>query len=137
MNPIILQVALTLLSLSLSSLSQQINLVSPVNSLLESRISYYASTYDVPEELMKKIIKCESGFNPSIQSEVPDKTGPNGREDSWGLAQIHLPDHLGTTKEQATDIDYALNFLASNLKKGRGGMWTCFKKLPDIASSAY
>ena len=82
--------------------------------------------YGVSYELMLKIMSCENkDLDPDLQSYVPDPTGPNGMEDSWGLVQIHLPSNKGVTKEQATDPEFALNFLAKGLSEGQCRKWSC------------
>lgn len=87
---------------------------------VEQKISKYADQYGVSEEVMKGVIKCESGFNPNA-------LGDSGR--SRGLVQIHAPSHPTITDEQAYDEDFAIEFLAKNLKEGKGSMWTCYRKL--------
>jgi len=85
---------------------------------------------------MTAIISCESGFNPSIQSKhvYTEKNVPKGykvgdREQSYGLVQIHLPAHPNITKAQATNTDFATDFLAKNIAAGHASMWSCFKTL--------
>lgn len=96
---------------------------------LEAKMRAYATKYGVPYEDVHGIVACETGntFDPGIQSFVAVPAGPNGREDSWGLAQIHLPSHPNITRAQATDPDFALDFLASHLAKGNHWMWACWK----------
>lgn len=81
---------------------------------------------------MSAIIACESGWNPNIQSKhvYTEKNVPKGyrvgdREQSFGLVQIHAPAHPNITKEQALDPEFAIEFLAKNLKAGKHRMWTC------------
>lgn len=90
-------------------------------------IKHYASQYKVSAKLMLSIVTCETAgtFDPSIQSYVKAK-GPNGREDSWGLSQIHLPSWPKITREQAQDPHFALNFLAEKLSKGQAYLWSCY-----------
>lgn len=87
---------------------------------VDDYIMDYSFKYKVSETLVRKIIKCESGFNPQAHNLTV-------REDSWGLSQINLKAHKNITKEQATDSKFAVNFLAENLAKGKGKMWTCWK----------
>lgn len=62
---------------------------------------------------MKRTLGCESGFY-NIQSNIVK----NGiREDSWGIAQIHLPSHPNVTKEQALDPEFAIKFMSDNWGK--------------------
>jgi hypothetical protein len=88
---------------------------------LESCISSKASEYNVSEKLITRIVMCESGGNPNANLHT-------SREDSWGVAQINLKAHPQITKEQAIDIEFAIDFLAKNLSNGRGSMWTCYKE---------
>ncbi|PIX11561.1 MAG: hypothetical protein COZ74_13765 [Flavobacteriaceae bacterium CG_4_8_14_3_um_filter_31_8] len=85
---------------------------------------------------MEEIISCESHWEYSIQSRhfYNKKNVPIGytvgmREESWGLVQIHLPAHPKISKEQAIDPDFAIDFLAKNLSRGKAKMWSCYKLL--------
>lgn len=95
-----------------------------------------AEEYGVSVHAMNAIIQCESQWNPSIQSREVYRTDrphegvvAGQREESYGLAQIHLPAHPHITKEQATNPEFAIEFLARNLAAGRAGMWTCARQL--------
>jgi soluble lytic murein transglycosylase-like protein len=80
--------------------------------------------YGVSEALMRRIIACESTFNPNA-------IGDGGY--SFGLVQIHLPSWRGTiTKEQALDPVFAVDFLAQKLSTGQGRLWTCYRKIQGI-----
>lgn len=85
---------------------------------IKARIHYYADLYGVSEVTMNIAIKCESNYNPNA-------VGDNGN--SFGLSQIYLPAHPTVTKEQALDVEFALDFMAKNLKEGRHRMWTCLR----------
>jgi len=89
---------------------------------IKDKVGYYAKKYSVSESVMDKVIKCESGYNPNANAHT-------SREDSWGLVQINLKAHKTITKEQAIDPDFALNFLAENLARNNGRIWTCFRKI--------
>ena len=85
---------------------------------------------------MMSVINCESQYHPSIQSKhvyternVPKGYAVGDREQSYGLVQIHLPAHSSVTKAQATDPEFAVDFLAKNLAVGKGSMWTCYNNL--------
>lgn len=94
-------------------------------------IGDYAAKYGVSHREMEKVIDCETGgtFDSKIQSMIPDRSGPHGQEDSWGLSQIHLPDWPGVTKKQAQDPNFALNFMASQFSQGHKYFWSCYKIL--------
>jgi len=102
---------------------------SPIDSVeyIKDRIKTYSETYGVSEEVMNVVVACESQYNHTTQSFVPDPTGPNSREDSWGLVQIHLPSHPNITKDQAVEIEFSLNFLADNLSKDNGRIGICWR----------
>ncbi len=94
-----------------------------------------AEEYGVSAQNMLAVIGCESKFNPTIQSQhyYTEKNVPKGynvgdREQSFGLVQIHLPAHPNVTKEQATDPEFAVDFLARNIKTNPN-MWTCYSKV--------
>lgn len=85
---------------------------------------------------MNAIISCESQWDYTVQSKhtyhernVPKGYKVGDREQSFGLVQIHLPAHSNVTKEDATDPEFAIEFLAKNLKAGKASMWTCAKQL--------
>lgn len=83
--------------------------------------------YGADKALALTIVSLENpDYDPKLQSRIPNKTGPNGREDSWGIAQIHLPDHPTITREQAKDLTFSAEFLAKNLAQGKCSLWsTC------------
>jgi hypothetical protein len=76
-------------------------------------------------------LDCESdGFkDPAIQSQVPHKGGPNGQEDSWGYAQVHLPDHSDISREQAVDPTFAVLWAAKEFMR-RPEQWSCYSQQP-------
>lgn len=94
--------------------------------------------YQVSFETISKIIDCENDQrNPSVQSYVRYTEGQikrnphwgivGEREKSFGLVQIHLPAWPMVSKDQATDPEFAIDFLAKHLSLGNGGLWTCYK----------
>lgn len=84
-------------------------------------ISYYSKKYDVPESILSSIIKCQSSNNPMAHNNSPV-------EDSWGLVQINLKAHTNITKAQATDPEFAVEFLAKNFDKAPRMWVTCYRK---------
>ena len=97
---------------------------------VKEKIKVKAFQYEVSPRLMEEIVNCESNGSTTIQSRhiyTSNKYGKIGtREMSYGLVQIHLPAHPEITKEQAMNADFALDFLAKNLKAGKGKMWSCY-----------
>jgi len=94
---------------------------------IESKIHLYADKYNVPFQKIYNTVDKETGgtFDPMIQSKVIYsfsnlKRGivKGTQERSYGLAQIHLPDHPDISRGQAEDIDFALNFIAKEYSLG-------------------
>lgn len=94
-----------------------------------------AHKYGVNPKTMRAVIDCETGgtFDPKLQSFIIDKDG--NREESYGLAQFHLParnikpDGSVITYEDATDPEIALDAMAWHMSEGRSRMWTCYRDL--------
>lgn len=75
------------------------------------RIVYQkAKVYGVNGYQMERTIECESRFN-NIQS-TAYKNGV--REESYGIAQIHLPSHPDVKKWEALDENFAIEWMAKN-----------------------
>jgi len=97
-------------------------------STVLAKIDAVSAKYGVSRDMVYKIVVCETAgtFDPTIQSQIIK----NGiQEDSWGLAQIHLPDHPDISKQQAIDPDFALDYLASKLSEHKGFLWSCYKQM--------
>ncbi len=100
---------------------------SPTSSFdLKTLIKEKALKYGVSAEIMQKVVNCESNGSTTIQSNYYWK---GKREESYGLSQINLPHHPNITYSQATDADFSIDFLASELAQGHGYLWTCFRLL--------
>lgn len=84
-------------------------------------------------EVVLTIIKCETAgtWNPKKQSDYPNEAD-GGRELSFGLAQIHLPDHPDISLAQAEDPRFAIDFLVNNLAEGHGSMWSTYKAATNL-----
>jgi len=92
----------------------------PEERTVPELIKFYSSKYNVDEEVVTNVIKCESNF-------LEDAIGDYGT--SYGLSQIHLPAHPDITKEQALDKEFAIEFMAKEMSQGNSWMWSCWKKL--------
>lgn len=93
-------------------------------SELIQKVYNYAEDYNVSPKLMVSIINCENtDWDTTLQSRFVKK---GVQEKSYGLAQINLPAHPDIALEQATDPDFALDFMASNIAKGKANMWSCY-----------
>lgn len=102
----------------------------------------FAEKYKVSPAEIERIIDCENEeYDPKLQSRIrytegqisrhPDWGIVGEREKSFGLVQIHLPagnkwKGKTITKEQATDPIFSIEFLAYQLSKGNGPMWSCY-----------
>jgi soluble lytic murein transglycosylase-like protein len=83
--------------------------LSPQNAL-DERIAYYARVYDLPETLIQRSIRRESGYDPTIHA------GPY-----WGLMQIRLDTARGVgyrgpgrgLLDPDTNLKYAVAYLAN------------------------
>lgn len=84
---------------------------------ISEMITDASKKWGVSEKEMRRVINCESEFNPRA-------VGDGGR--SHGLVQIFLPAHPHITKAQAQDPEFAITFLAKNLAAGKGRMWSCY-----------
>lgn len=104
-----------------------------IDLTLDELITLYSNKYGVSSYQIRRTIECESHFN-NIQSNVV-KNGV--REESYGVAQIHLPSHPHITKEQALDISFAIEFMAQELKNGRDWKWYGYNKYTDECKSGY
>lgn len=95
---------------------------------IEQEIRTAANKYGVSYYKMYKTVQCESGFVIDIKSHWPG-------EDSWGLAQFHLPSRNRTaegkviTKEMALDPVIALDAMAYHFSQGNAKAWTCARQL--------
>ena len=91
-----------------------------------------AKKYNTFPEKMWKVIGCESGYKIDVQS---NHILSYGREQSYGLAQFHLPSGNKTaegvviTKEMALDPEIALDAMAYHFSIGNAPLWTCYRDI--------
>jgi len=100
---------------------------------LINKVYQYSEIHNQDPIKVKRTIDCENrDWDIDLQSLLTYKAGnrwgfaEGTYEKSYGLAQIHLPDHPDITYEQATDPDFAINYMAEHL--GRDVTWSCYKK---------
>lgn len=80
-------------------------------------------------------MRCESAWWKNIQSGHKVATGPNGQEDSWGVAQWNMPagnktqDGRVITREMALDVKLAVDTAAWYFTKGWHKKWSCWNDL--------
>ncbi len=88
---------------------------------IREEVDKKALEYGGDSDRIWRVLMCESGASTTIQSY---HTTALGRENSWGLAQIHLTSHPHITKEQAIDPEFAIDYLAKHLTRGTD-KWSC------------
>lgn len=95
---------------------------------IKDKVYAAAAKYKVSGDQMWKVVStCENKqLDPKKQSEHYYK---GVREQSYGLVQIHLPSHPDITYDQATDVDWSLNWMAKEFSKGNQWMWSCYTKI--------
>lgn len=106
-----------------------------VNKTPQQIVIDVATEYKVSAKLITELINLENrDWDPKRQSGIKYKYSDPKRgivagefEKSFGLAQIHLPDHPSITYEQATNAEFAIRFIASEISQGRGWQWSCYR----------
>lgn len=91
-------------------------------------IENYAKIFNINPARVYKTINCESKFI-ARQSVIPSKKGYNGYEDSWGIAQIHLPAHPDISREEAMNDEFAIGWMMREFSRGNQRIWSCYKTL--------
>lgn len=91
-----------------------------VREQINEIITRKAFVYNVDPNILHAVIACESTYNPNA-------IGDGGH--SRGLVQIYDDYHPTITHAQAFDPEFAINFLASEISKGNGHLWTCYRKI--------
>lgn len=114
-------------------IAEEVDIIVDPRAEIIAKIRLYSDKYNVPFERIHNTIECETAhtFDPMIQSQVkynfssPRRGIVEGTQEmSYGLAQIHLPDHPKVSYEQATDVDFAIEFMAQSYSKGKD-IWYC------------
>ena len=91
-----------------------------------------AEKHGINSEKFLKTIACEVKKDEGgewVADAQSDIHGPHGRENSWGVMQIHLPSHPEITKSQAQDPAFAIPWAANEFAEGRANKWSCYRKL--------
>lgn len=88
-----------------------------------------ADAYGINKKEFVATMKCESAGWQDIQSGIPKAGGPNGQENSWGIAQINLPAHPDISIYDALDVRWSLNWAAKQWSEGHARLWTCARLL--------
>lgn len=120
-------VAFMLPDIALASSTPQI-IAPDSSSTIEALVRTTKATYGLTDDFYNTL-KCESDGWQNVQSYIPHAAGPNGREDSWGVVQIHLPDHPEVTKEEALDPKWAVEWAAKQFAAGDAKIFSCYTLL--------
>ena len=100
----------------------------------EQLVQLYSTKYKVSAKKMMDTIICENrDLDPTLQSGLRYKFSDKKRnikigerERSYGLVQIHLPDHPEVSYAQATDPEFSIDFMAKKFCQGHGTEWSCY-----------
>lgn len=79
-------------------------------------IAMKAIENDLNPKYLVALAKCESSLNPNIQSKFMQSYG---REQSFGLFQIHLKAHKDVTVKQALDPVFNTQWAIQKIKEGK------------------
>lgn len=85
----------------------------------------YGKQIHVPDALVLSIIHHENHtYDCSLQSHYPDASGPNGREDSWGLMQLNRQGEgagipLSDLQDCTTNVGIGIRAIARLLGEGK------------------
>ena len=94
---------------------------------IKALVAQYSAIYRVSDEKMWNTLKCE---NRDLIFDLQSQIVSNGKqEQSYGISQIHLPSHPDIKKEQATNPEFAVNFMAKSFSKGEQKKWSCYRLL--------
>lgn len=117
--------------LAYASSSPQMPIFSPIEPVsvheytIPEMIEHSAEKYGVSFDILTNVISCESSYNSNAIGDYGE---------SYGIAQIHLPDHPDITKEQALDADFSIDWMAQQFSLGHATMWSCFRKLYPLST---
>jgi len=87
--------------------------------MIDRDIEFYGAVYGVATSTLNKVIQCESSFNQYA-------IGDSGH--SRGLVQIFDDYNPDITDSMAFNTSFSINFLAKNISRGKGNLWTCWRK---------
>ena len=88
-------------------------------------VSVYSTKYGVNPTKVLETVRCESRFK-NVQSGIVSN---GNREDSWGIAQIHLPSNLTISKQQALQPEFAIEWMVKQFSLGKAKKWSCYRSL--------
>lgn len=87
--------------------------------------SFTAAKYHLDLKHFDAVISCESKWDTDVQSTAKNPDG--SQERSYGLVQINLDYNPTVTEEEATDPNFALDFMGKSWANGQAYHWTCWR----------
>ena len=94
-----------------------------VSQLIDSYGDHYGLS-DNKKMQMYKTVGCETS-----QTYLAGIKSGYYHENSWGLSQINLPSHPQVAKSDATNPDFAIQFMAEHFAMDDENIWTCWRNL--------
>lgn len=119
----------TVISSGIPFVSDETLLLSPLSpSTVAILVRGAQEKYHLGNDFYETIKEESAGFQ-NIQSEIPNKHGPNGRENSWGIAQINLDSHPEITRFDALNVRFAVDWAARQFVNGNQREWTVWRRI--------
>lgn len=87
-----------------------------VKSDVVEMLTIKALENDLKPKYLITLANCESSLDPSVQSKYIQ---PYGREESYGLFQIHTRAHTNITVEEAKDPEFNTDWAIQEIKRGK------------------
>lgn len=105
------------------------------NEIVTTLVQAKAKQYGANASEMLTTIRCENkSLDPNKQSghrynfNSPKRKIVLGEQErSFGLVMIHLPDHPDVSHAEATDPEFAIDFMAKKFANGEQRAWTCWR----------
>lgn len=110
----------TLFALGLLAILAPVVALAETPSDYEAYARYEAKVEGVNGDHLIATLRCEAHFNANAVGDYGE---------SFGLAQIHLPDHPNVTREQALNGYWAIDWTIHQFYAGNAEMWSCWRKL--------
>lgn len=130
MNTIIIGLLLAL-PFPVNAQVKEIKLEEKVPLTIPEMIVKFSEKYNVNEDIINTVIKCESGFNPNAVNMADSHKLSQG---SHGIAQFsretfkYYSEQIGILNGDPYNPEQAIETMAYMLSIGQGNHWTCFRK---------
>ena len=108
--------------------------------MIRVKVAEFTKKYKIEnrtEQIYKTIASCENiPLDSNLQSghrykydSVRWNVKAGEQEKSFGLSQIHLPDHPDISYEEATDPLFSIEWMVKEFSLGHASQWTCYTSL--------